>query len=167
MVGKLARLIAALVMVVPLASCVFVLSVFPATLSQVVARNDLSAVVPASQASSYRPFIVTPSGGEFVLLVNANSAAGPLLVVMDSNLMLIQTYTAPTLTPLGYTGGSTVMTDSNQDAIVGSIVFAAPELAAGGLPAGGGIGTTLNGPSFGSPNGLINEANFSVTGGNS
>jgi hypothetical protein len=154
-------------MALPLASCVFVLSVFPATLSQVVARKDLSAVVPAGQASNYRPFIVTLAGGEFVLMINMNSSTDPLLVVMDSGLSLIHTYTTLTLGPLGYMGGSTAIRDSNGDAIAGSVRFAASELASGALPGGGSIGTSLNGPSFGSPNGGINEANFSVTGGNS
>ena len=43
------RLLAIVILALPLSACIFVASVFPATLSQIVARADLSAVIPAKR----------------------------------------------------------------------------------------------------------------------
>ncbi len=165
MVRRLSRVVTGALLVLPLSACIFVLSPFPATLSQVVARSDLSTVVPAGQGQMYRPFIVTPTGGDFVILLSNAMSVDPVAVVLDSDLHLIQTYTSSQLSAWGFTGGWLAITDAIGDAVIGSLRFSASELSTvGAAPTGGSIGTSLNSPGFGSPSNGTNEVNFTVAG---
>ncbi len=63
MVRNLVRLLVTAAVALSLASCFFALTAFPPTLTQVLARADLSSVIPAGAGSQYQPYIVTPTGG--------------------------------------------------------------------------------------------------------
>ena len=167
MVRILTRLLATLALVLPLASCIFVLSVFPPTLSQVVARADLSGTIPAGAGSQYRVYVVTPTGGDFVILMNRNSSMDPAAVVMDSNLQLIQTYTAFQLNGWGITNGSTLMTDASGNVALRDHWFGASDLTTiNHNPSGTLGGAILFDPGFCSPYWQKNDVNFQMTGGN-
>jgi hypothetical protein len=168
MVRLAVRSLAILALVLPLAACIFVLSPFPATLSQVVAKADLSAIIPAGSENGYQPFIVTPTGGEFVVLLNRNTAIDPVAIVMDTNLNFIQSYTYSSFSFWGYVGGFVAMTDNGGNAVLGSLRFSAPELSTvGAAPSAGNLGTlSLSGPSFSSPVGGYNVVSFAATGTN-
>jgi hypothetical protein len=163
MVKSLGRLLAIPAVVLPLASCIFVLSAFPPTLSQVLARADLSGTIPAGTGSQYQPYIVTPTGGEFVILLNRSMSMDPAAVVMDSNLNVIQTYTDAQLTGWGISPGGTLLTDALGNVAFPSKWFRAADLATVNSPPFG-VTTPLFGASFSSPAGNANVVNFQVSG---
>ena len=168
MVRSLSRLLATLAMVLLLASCIFVLSVFPPTLSQVVARADLSGTIPAGAGSRYKVYIVTPTGGEFVLLMRENSGIDPVVVVLDSNLNLIQTYTQTQLNGWGSfdSSGTMLMADAAGNVEISNFAFSASELATVNVNPSWTSNPTLADPGFCSPYWQKNDIHFQVTGGN-
>lgn len=167
MVKTLVPLLVTVAIVLSLASCLFVLSAFPPTLSQVLARADLSAVIPAGTGSQYQVYIVTPTGGEFVILLNTNGSMDPAAVIMDSNLHLIQTYTLAQYGTWGITSGSTLMTDATGNVALRDHYFTASDLITVNQPPSGGLGTaTLSGPGFSSPSAVKNDIDFQMVGGN-
>jgi len=168
MVKRLLRTLAAAALVLPLTACIFVLSPFPSTLSQVVAKADVSSVVPAANAGNYQPCVLTPTGGEFVVLMNRTMGMDPVAVILDSNLNLIQTYTNTQASgwSAGWTGGSVAMTDAAGRAAIGSVWFSAYYLGYVGAPPSGNLGSArLYAPSFPSPNAQTDDVNFNFTAG--
>jgi len=153
---------AAAALTLPLSACVFFLSPFPATLSQVVAKTDLSSVIPAADADSYQPCVLTPTGGDFVVLMKPNSSTDPCALVLDSDLHLIQSYTHSQLALSG--GGGFAITDASGDAALGGVSFTTSALAQGLAPSGSLNGTRLSAPSFSSPNAGKNDVNFPYSG---
>jgi len=167
MVRNLARLLVTVAIVLSLASCIFVLSAYPPTLSQVVARADLSATIPAGTGSQYQVYIATPTGGEFVILLNTSSSMDPAAVIMDSNLHLLQTYTLAQYGTWGITSGWTLMTDATGNVALKDHYFTASDLITVNQPPSGSLGTaTLSGPGFSSPSAVKNDINFQMSGGN-
>ena len=165
MVRRVARIVAAAAFVLPLTTCVFFLSPFPGTLSQVVAKADVSSVIPASSANSYQPYVLTPLGGEFVVLMNRQTGVDPTIVVFDSTLNLVQAYTYSQIASWGWIGGSVAMVGADQNATLGSVAFSASELAQVNVnPSWTLNGTQLYAPSFSSPSAQKNEANFAFGG---
>lgn len=167
MVKTLVRLLATAAIVLSLASCFFALSAFPPTLSQIVARADLSGTIPAGAGSLYQVYIVTPTGGEFVILLNTSGSMDPAAVIMDSNLHLIQTYTLAQYGTWGITSGSTLMTDATGNVALRDHYFTASDLATMNQPPSGTLsGASLNGPALSSPAASLNDVNFQVAAGN-
>jgi len=166
MVRTLARLLATVAILQPLTSCFLTLTAFPPTLSQVLARADLSSVIPAGAGSQYQAFIVTPTGGEFVILLNTSGSMDPGAIVLDSNLKTIETYTLAQLTAWGVTPGGTLLTDAAGNVAFNNKYFSAAELASGNNPGPSGVSAALNGPCFSSPAASSNNVDFQVSGGN-
>lgn len=167
MVRHLARLLVTVAILLPLTSCSFILSPFPPTLSQVVARADLSGVIPAGAGSQYQVYIVTPTGGEFVILLNTSSSMDPAAVIMDSNLHIIQTYTLAQFGTWGIANGSTLMTDAAGNVALRDHWFTAAELASVNTPPTlPPTNTPLNGSGFSSAAGNANDVNFQSAGNN-
>jgi hypothetical protein len=168
MVARLIRLFAAALLLLPLSACIFVLSPFPATLSQVVAKTDLSSLIPAGSGNGYRPFIVSPTGGEFVLLMSYGS--DPVVIVMDSNLAFIQSYTLGQLQTL-YTsydpGGHLAMTNAEGNAEISNVAFSAMDLSSVGAGPSWVGNATLLSPGFGSPTAQKDVIDFDAAAGNS
>jgi hypothetical protein len=168
MVRTLGRSFAAVVIVLSLASCFFTQSAFSPLLTQVLARADLSATIPAGAGSQYQAYIVTPSGGEFVILLNTVGSTDPAAVILDSNLRLIQTYTQAQFTAWSIAAGSSLMTDAAGNVALKDHYFRASDLTtinqapSGAMPAG----IAISGASFSSPAALDNDINFQVAGGN-
>jgi hypothetical protein len=169
MVRTLVRGVALLCLILPLASCIFFFSAFPPTLTQVVARTDLSSVIPAGFEKDYQVYCVTATAappGEFVLLMNRNGSAEPRVIVLDSNLKLIQTYTTAQLNGWGAFSGSSIMADAGGNIEIGNFGFSADELRnIAWNPSW--INSAVQGPSYCSPFLQSNDINFVVTGGNS
>ena len=160
------RLLVIVILALPLSACIFVASVFPATLSQIVARADLSAVIPANAGSQYQPYIVTPSGGEFVMLMRNNGGPDPVTVVMDANLKVIQTYSLSQLNGWGYDGvGYRPMLNAEGTVEFSNIAFSTGNLSTVNQNPSFGGHPSITGPGFGSP-GNANDINFTMTGGN-
>ena len=167
MVKRPLRFFAIIILILPLSACIFVMSVFPTTLSQVVARADLSAVIPANTGSQYQPFIVTPSGGEFVLLMRTNGGPDPVTIVMDSNLKVIQTYSLSQLNGWGYDGiGYRPMLNAEGTVEFSNIAFSTGDLSTVNHNASFGGHPSVIGPGFGSPTGTANDINFTTGTGN-
>lgn len=161
------RLLAIVILALPLSACIFVASVFPATLSQIVARADLSAVIPANAGSQYQPYIVTPSGGEFVMLMRNNGGPDPVTVVMDANLKVIQTYSLSQLNGWGYDGvGYRPMLNAEGTVEFSNIAFSTGNLSTVNQNPSFGGHPSITGPGFGSPIGNANDINFSTGTGN-
>jgi hypothetical protein len=142
------------------------MSVFPSTLSQVLAVADLSATIPAGSGPQYNVSVVTPTGGEFVILMNRSFGTDPAAVIMDSNLKLIQTYTTAQLNGWGIVNGQNVFTDAARNVALRDHWFTAFWLSTVNAPPSGPTNTPLFGASFSSPAALINEANFQIAGNN-
>ncbi|HTO23810.1 MAG TPA: hypothetical protein VMQ10_15155 [Spirochaetia bacterium] len=162
MVTRVARIVAAAALVLPLTTCVFFLSPFPGTLSQVVAKADVSALIPAADADSYQPCVLTPTGGDYVVLVKQYSSADPCALVFDSSLNFIQSYTHSQLGISG--GGAFAMTDASGNAAMGGAAFTASDLAQGAGASASSPLVQLSAPGFSSPNALKNDVNFPLNG---
>jgi hypothetical protein len=172
MVKTVVRGLTLLYLMLPLASCIFFFSAFPPTLTQVVARTDLSSVIPAGSAGDFQVYCVSATAappGEFVLLMNKNASVDPRVIILDSNLNLIQTYTTSQLD--GWAGGpgnfsgSSIMSDAGGNIEIGNLGFSATELQnIAWNPSW--INTPVMGPSYCSPFKQSNDINFHVTGGN-
>ncbi|MGO9308996.1 MAG: hypothetical protein ACLQDL_08245 [Spirochaetia bacterium] len=167
MVRILGRFMGAAAVTLSLASCIFGLTAFPPTLTQVLARADLSSVIPAGDGSQYQVYIVTPTGGEFVILLNTSGSMDPAAVIMDSSLHLIQTYTLAQFGTWFITSGSTLMTDAAGNVALKDHYFAASDLTTiNQAPSGTLNAASLNGPGFCSPASSNNDVDFQVAGGN-
>ncbi len=166
MVRNSVRLLVAAAAVLTLASCFFALTAFPPTLTQVLARADLSSVIPAGAGSQYQLFIVTPTGGEFVMLMRMNGGTDPLVIVMDPNLNLIQTYGLAQMTGWTYDGiGYRPMTIAEGTVEISNLAFTAANLSSvGANPSFNGYPSVTN-PGFCSPTAQKNDINF-ITAGN-
>ncbi len=169
MVRHFLRLIAALPLILCVSACgLLLLSPFPTTLSQVVARADLSSLIPSGTEADYGPVIVTPTGGEFVLLMNRTTTHDPIMIALDSKLNVIQSYTLSQLNgwAIGPYSGSMAMTDGSGSVAIGNYLFTAADLATVGQAASTSIGVSLTGPGFCSLTLMTNYANFQISGGN-
>jgi hypothetical protein len=173
MVRIVARCVAVLALVLPLASCIFFASAFPPTLAQIVARTDLSTVIPAGSGSNYQVYCVTVTAappGEFVLLMNRNVASDPVVVVLDSSLNLIQTYNFLLLNGPGWGNGSfsgnSLMADANGNVEIGTLGFSADELRNVLWSPSWTANPPVSGPSFSSPSAGRNDINFHINSGN-
>ncbi|MGA2481447.1 MAG: hypothetical protein ABSG63_22140, partial [Spirochaetia bacterium] len=155
--------------VLPLSSCIFFFSAFSPLLTQVVARTDLSSVIPSGAAKDYAVYCVTayaPPQGEFVLLMNRNASVDPRVIVLDSSLNLIQTYTSAQLNGWGAFSGSTIMEEADQNIEIGNFGFSATNLLTVGASPSWNANQSVFGPSFSSPLRQKNVINFQVTGVN-
>jgi hypothetical protein len=169
MVRTLARALAILFFVLPLASCIFFFSAFSPLLTQVVARTDLSSTIPAGAAKDYEAYCVTayaPPPGEFVLLMNRNASVDPRVIVMDADLHIIQSYTSAQLSGWGAFSGSIIMEQADQNIEIGNFGFSATNLRSIGSNPSWNANQPVFGPSFSSPLRQKNDINFQVTGGN-
>jgi hypothetical protein len=169
MVKTLGRALAILCLVLPLSSCIFFFSAFSPLLTQVVARADLSSVIPAGAAKDYDVYCVTayaPPQGEFVLLMNRSASVDPRVIVLDSGLNLIQTYTSAQLNGWGAFSGSTIIEQADQNIEIGNFGFSATNLLTVGASPSWNANQSVFGPSFSSPLRQKNDINFQVTGGN-
>jgi hypothetical protein len=166
MVKSTLRGLLVLLIVLPLASCIFFYSAFSPLLTQVTVRTDLSSIIP--DAHDYQVYCVTayaPPRGEFVILMNRNATAEPRIVVLDANLSLIQTYTTAWLNTWGFSG-SIIMEEAAQNIEIGSYGFSTTNLLTVGTnPSWTGRPPIFN-PSFGSFERQKDVINFQVTGGN-
>jgi hypothetical protein len=166
MVRTLARCLALLGLVLPLASCVFFVSAFPPILTQVVARIDLSAVIPAANARDYNVYAVTAAPSEdFVILMNRNGSTDPRVIVLDGNLHLIQTYTTTQLNGWGAFNGNWIMADAAGNIEIGNFGFSAGNLSTVGANPSWNSNPAISGPGFASPAAQRNDFNFQATGG--
>jgi hypothetical protein len=170
MVRIVARCVAVLALVFPLASCIFFASAFPPTLTQVVARTDLSTVIPEGSGSKYAVYGVSATAappGEFVLLMNRTFSGDPMVVVLDSSLNLIQTYALAQLDgwAVGSFSGNSLMADAGGNVEIGKLGFSADDLrAVGGPPSNGNNNPPVSGPSYCSPMAQSNDINFQASG---
>jgi hypothetical protein len=138
-------------MMISLAACqVLFIGVFPGTVGQTTARRDLSAVIGASQASSFRLATLSANGRDYVLLF---SSAGfdpsqAHLVIMDGMLNVIRSYSNSDLAtqPAFMTSlsGSSALTDLNGDMLVGNLRFQTTS----GTPTPFATNLTLDGPAI-------------------
>ena len=166
MVRSLPRCLALLGLVLPLASCVFFVSAFPPTLTQVVARTDLSAVIPAANAQDYALYALTASPSQdFVLLMNRSGSTDPRVIVLDSSLHLIQTYTLSQLNGWGAFNGNGIMADAAGNIEIGNFGFSAGNLSTVGANPSWNANPSIFSPGFASPAAQRNDVNFQVTGG--
>jgi hypothetical protein len=111
-------------------------------------------------------YIVTPTGGEFVILLNTSGSMDPATIVMDSNLNVIETYTLAQLTGWGVTPGGALLTDAAGNVAFSNGWFSAAELASSNNPGPSGGTVLLNGPGFSSPASSNNDVSFQAAGGN-
>jgi hypothetical protein len=173
MVRALARGFSILCLVLPLASCIFFFSAFPPILTQVVARTDLSSMIPAANAKDYDIYCVTasdPPPNRFVILMNRNASNEPRVIVMDSSLKLIQSYSMVQLTNWALPGafsGSGIMVDAAGHIEIGNLGFSAGNLLTVGTNSSWNGNGAVQGPSWGSLLLQCNDINFMVSGGNS
>ncbi len=165
MVGtlRLAAMISALLL--PLASCdVLFNGVFPPSISQVTARADLSASIPAAPASSFSVSTVSAGGNEYVILFSGIpfDISQPHLVIMDSHLKMINTFSIKDLAAISagpQLGGYFTMADVKGFVVIGNMRFT-PQLSGFALDTSY-PGIFLYGPSVsGMPSHLYNWTNF-------
>jgi FAD/FMN-containing dehydrogenase len=125
--------------VLALASCqLFLSGPFPAELSQVTARVDLSSTISASSASGFNLSILKAGTIEYVLLYSSDptDSSRAHLVVLSPDLKVLNTYTEDdinsTVAPvfISFAGNSAVAHPSDGTIVIGNVV-ATP--SAGGL----------------------------------
>jgi hypothetical protein len=84
--------------VIALGSCQFFQlaldSTFPAAITQMTARRDMSSSISASDAYSFTVGDVVAGGYEFVVLSSSLTTDGIRLIIMDTNLNVLLTLTA-------------------------------------------------------------------------
>jgi hypothetical protein len=162
------RLLLLPALVLPLASCFIFFSAFPPTLTQVTARTDLSALVPAATAGDYEAYAVAatfPSYVPFVFLFNRNGSSDPRVVVLDANLNLIQSYTGAWLSGYGMSGWL-IMGLAEGNIEIGNLGFSAANLTLiGAGPSWVNLHTIFT-PSFATLLFQRNDMNFNISGGN-
>ncbi len=167
-------------LLLPLASCdVLFNGVFPPSISQVTARADLSASIPAAPASSFSLSAVSAGGNEYILLFSALGfdSTQNHLIVMDSHLKVLNSFTLDALNAFPNAvdsfgngnpfGTISAMTGVNGQVMIGNIWFDAS-------PTGFSFSSKFSGPTFclsspsvtdlSSPG--FNEINFTITSGN-
>jgi hypothetical protein len=105
-------------------------STFPASVTQITARHDVSSLVSAPDAYSFSIGDVATPGHEYVVLASTLSTSGIRLIFMDTDLNVLLTLTAQDIAALG---GSITYATAKRDAfdriLVGDILF--PTNAAG------------------------------------
>ena len=170
MVTKAVRLGLLLGLILALSACAFYLSAFPMSLTQVLATKNLSTLLVGGTGNNYRPFVVTSGSQDFVILACNIPGLDPRIIVMDSGLNEITSYTNTELNGFASTlssgiimsfSGSWVMADGSGNIVAGNLVFTPPftETAATSyLPDNNG----LNFPSFTSVAGGDDYINFST-----
>ena len=168
MVRNLARFFMTAAIVLTLASCIFGMSVFPMNLTQVVARADLSAIVPGRLRLTVPAVHRDANGGEFVILIRRNSGIDPVVYVMDSDLTLIQSYSLAQLTAWYalYDGTAKFsMTNAEGNVEISNLAFSAGDLSTVGKSPSYPPNAPVGQQGFRTPNGQKEDFNFRVTGG--
>ena len=140
-------------------------STFPAAVTQMTARRDLSSLVSASEASSFSMSDVTAGGREYVILSSSLTSDGTRLIIMDTGLNTILTLTGQDFAGLGGSlGTAPAKLDAKGRILIGNVFF---QTGASGLvfpPFVNSIPTT---PGFQSPvGGNYNFINFTASGNN-
>jgi hypothetical protein len=165
MVRKLLLAGTTIVTLLTLGSCqVAFIGVFPPAISQMTARKDLSAVVPAGQAASFNLAVVSAGGPEYVLLFSSSGfdPAQVHLVVLDSSLNMVGSFTNTDIQMAAfvYLNGQYAMGDAAGQFVAGNIRF---DVHQAGVVILGSFTSSLGQPSI--PNLGANEVNFSAGGG--
>jgi hypothetical protein len=108
-------------------------SAFPQSLTQVIARQDLSSDISPSASQGFNLFAVEAGGFQYVLLFTDSSADNgrPHLIVMSSQLDVLNRFSLGDLNTLGGPfHGSIALKDCNDRVAVGNFLF---DPSAGGL----------------------------------
>lgn len=147
------RVFLAMVALLPLGSCdVLFNGIFPGALAQATARADFSADIAAAPAGSFQLSIVTAGGDDYVILFSSLSfdSSRTHLVIMDSQLKVLSSYTLGQLAPVapgGMFSGNVAMTDASDRVVIGNVFFTV--LPSGLLaPIGNPTGVSLFGPAI-------------------
>jgi hypothetical protein len=164
------RLFAAVIVLLALGSCDILFNgVFPGAVAQATARADLSKTVDAAPAGSFQLSTVSSGGNEYVILFTPFTfdSSRTHLVIMDSQLKVLNSYTLDELTqlpPVGLFSGNWTMTECNNRVVIGNLLF--DPSPAGFVFFQKQSGIFLNGPSVrGKPVFDYNETNFRISGG--
>jgi hypothetical protein len=162
---KIAARVGILLAILSLHACVFYLSPFSQTLTQMTAKRDLTGIITAGEGNNYQPFVVTTGGQDFVILTTGNISLEPQVIILDANLNMIQAFSSSQLLGWGAYSGYWVMIDDGGYPVIGNYEFAASSLAS--VPAQNPfnlIPAALNRPSFSSASGIENYINFQLSG---
>jgi hypothetical protein len=155
---KIAARVGILLAMLCLHACVFYLSAFSQTLTQMTAKKDLTGIITAGDGNNYQPFVVTTGGQDFVILTTGNTL-DPRIIVLDSNLNLIQAFTSSQLSAFGVGSyaGNWALSDDAGLPVIGDFRFtslvAPPTFN----------NDTLSNPSFSSPAGADDYINFQIS----
>ena len=99
-------------------------STFPAAITQMTARHDLSPLISASDAYSFSIADVATPGQEYVVLASSLATDGVRLIIMDTGRNVLLTLTAQDIAALG---GSITNATAKRDAfdrvLVGDVLF--------------------------------------------
>lgn len=111
-----------------LSSCsvlsLFLISVFPVTATQTVARLDLSIDIPPENAKSFRLTELLSGGSRFYVLVSDQSSDGTCIFVMNESLELVQSWSYNELRNIcGDFNGNCAMVDDFGSIVIGNLRF--------------------------------------------
>ncbi len=138
MVRRLGRFLGGAAATLCLTSCQFVAFLlstpFPATLTLATAEHDLSAMIPADLAPSFKIAVLETAGGNtFVVLSSRLPSSGPSVIFLKPDLSIAGSYTYADLGGTVWQGNG-AMVDANGDIRVGSRAFNPASLALVALP---------------------------------
>jgi hypothetical protein len=160
----------AIIALLPLGSCdVLFNGMFSGAIAQATARADLSKDIDTSPASSFQLSTVSSGGNEYVILFTSFTfdSSKTHLVIMDSQLKVLNSYTLDEMTALGgpsLFSGNFTMTECLDQVVIGNLWF--NPSPSGFVFTNKQSGIFLNGPSVrGRPQFNWNETNFRISGG--
>jgi hypothetical protein len=141
-------------------------STFPADVSQMTARIDLSTRIPAADAASFSISDVTAGGSEYLVLSSGLAAGGTRLLILDSGLTVLFSFTAQDIAGWGATLGSApAKLDAMGHLVIGNLIFSTgagglvfPPTMYGGIPLTTGFESQTSG--------AYNFIDFSASGNN-
>jgi len=81
-------------------------STFPAAVTQETARHDLTSFITAADASSFAMRDLPASGREYLILASPLTTDGVRLIIMDTDLNVLLTFTAQDVAGLGASLGT-------------------------------------------------------------
>ena len=157
-------------MALALSACILALSPFPLTLTQIVARKDLTGMIPAGSGSDYTPYAIragmAPATKDFVVLCSGNISDDPPVIILDSNLNLVQAYSASQLSGWGGLVGSQLLVDDGGYVVMSNFglsvsnLTTVPTISPTEVPP-----TAVARPSFSSTYGYDDYVNFQASSG--
>ena len=157
-------------MALALSACILALSPFPLTLTQIVARKDLTGMIPAGSGSDYTPYTIragmAPATKDFVVLCSGNISDDPPVIILDSDLNLVQAYSASQVLGWGGLFSSQLLVDDGGYVVMSyfglsvSNLTTVPTVTPTEL-----LSSAIAMPSFSSTYGCDDYINFQASGG--